>query len=257
VRQLVIEFSKKNGDFGLFSALSQVDSEASVAARPAATETQHNGGSAVSSRRISVIAIIVAAAAGAILGVALLNSPDADADVLPTLPIPPFDPPNGFFLPGTGGDWTNVEDSGFPSYEVQYDQAYTVPDGSYEIQGVQEPYPGLPEDAFSSGSEQVISSDGMAPAVGTEWNYEQYLIPAFGNQYGIFANSSLTTSAGTVDAFEWLPSDSVNDFYSGPAGTFDYLVYDVGTPEQAAIPIIDMPAETSSAAAADFSTLVV
>jgi hypothetical protein len=209
----------------------------------------------MSSRRIRGFVIIVAAAAGAIVGVALLNSPAADADVLPTLPIPPFDPPNGLFLPGTGGDWTNVQDSGFPSYEVQYDQAYTLPDGSYEIQGVQEPYGGPPGDGFSSASEQVISSDGVAPAVGTEWNYEQYLIPAFGNEYGIFANSSLTTSAGMVDAFEWLPSDSVNDFYSGPAGTFDYLVYDIGTPEQTAIPIIDMPAETSSAAAADFSTL--
>jgi hypothetical protein len=209
-------------------------------------------------RRIRSFAIIIAAAAGAIVGVALFNSPVADADVMPTLPVPPFDPPSGasFYLPpGTGGDWTNVEDSGFPSYEVQYEQAYTVPDGSYEIQGVQEPYGDFPEDAFSSSSEQVISSDGVAPAVGTEWNYEQYLIPAFGNEYGIFENTSLTTSAGTVDAFESLQSPWANDFYSGPAGTFDYLVYDVGTPEQTAIPIIDMPATASTAAVADFSTL--
>jgi hypothetical protein len=212
----------------------------------------------MSSRRIRGFVIIVAAAAVAIVGVALLNSPAADADVLPTLPIPPFDPPSGisFYLPpGTGGDWTNVEYSGFPSYEVQYDQAYTLPDGSYEIQGVQEPYGGPPGDGYLSASEQVISSDGVAPAVGTEWNYEQYLIPAFGNQYGIFENTSLNTSAGTVDAFESLQAPWANDFYSGPAGTFDYLVDDVGTPEQTAIPIIDMPAETSSAAAADVSTL--
>jgi len=212
----------------------------------------------MSSRRIRGFVIIVAAAAGAILGVALPNSPAADADVLPTLPVPPFDPPSGasFYLPpGTGGDWTNVQDSGFPSYEVQYDQAYTLPDGSYEIQGFQEPYNGPPGDGFLSASEQVISSDGVAPAVGTEWNYEQYLIPAFGNQYGIFENTSLTTSAGTVDAFESLQSPWANDFYSGPAGTFDYLVYDVGTPEQTAIAIIDMPATASTAAAADFSTL--
>lgn len=203
-------------------------------------------------------AIVLGGAAAVALGVALLASPAAYADDLPILPIPPFDPPSGasFYLPpGTGGDWTNVVDSGFPSYEVQYDQAYTLPDGSYETQGVQEPYGEFPESSFYSSSEQVISSDGVAPAVGTEWNYQQYLIPAFGNLYGIYENTSLTTPAGTVDAFEWLQSPWANDFYNGPAGIFDYWVTGVGTANETAIPIIDMPAETSSAAAADFSTL--
>jgi hypothetical protein len=202
---------------------------------------------------------IAGAVAGAVLGAAMLASPMAYADDVATLPIPPFDPPRGdsFYLPpGTGGDWTNVQDSLFPSYEVQYDQAYTLPDGSYEIQGVKEPYGGgPPEPSYYYASEQVISSDGVAPAVGTEWNYETFQIPEPGFEYGLFVNTSLTTSAGTVDAFEWEPSLWVNDFYSGPAGTFDYLVYNIDTPEQTAIPIIDIPATTSTAAAADFGTL--
>jgi hypothetical protein len=212
----------------------------------------------MNSHRICGFAI-VGAVAGAVLGAALLASPAAFADDVATLPVPPFDPPSGssFYLPpGTGGDWTNVEDSNFPLYEVQYDQAYTVPDGSYEIHGVQEPYGGPPEPAFNYSSEQVISSDGVAPAVGTEWNYEQFQIPSFGFEYGIFENTSLTTPAGTVDAFEWLQYPPwANDFYNGPAGIFDYLVTDIGTPEQTAIPIIDIPADASSGAAAEFSTL--
>jgi hypothetical protein len=211
----------------------------------------------VSSRRIRGFAIIIAAAAGAVLGAALLNSPAAHADVLPTLPVPPFDPNNDdpLGLPGTGGDWTNVQDSGFPSYEVQYDQTYTIPDGSYEIQGVQEPYGGPPEPWFNYDSAQVISSDGVAPAVGTEWNGETFQIPSFGFEYGLFENTSLTTSAGMVDAFESLQAPWANEFYSGPAGIFDYWVNGVGTPNITAIPIIDMPATASTAAAADFSTL--
>jgi hypothetical protein len=55
-------------------------------------------------RRIRGFVIIVAAAAGAILGVALLNSPDADADGLPPLPFglqpfPDIIPPG---IPGAG-----------------------------------------------------------------------------------------------------------------------------------------------------------
>lgn len=205
------------------------------------------------------IAIVVGAAASAFLGAVLLASPPAHADDLPTLPIPPFDTPSGdafYSPPGTAGDWTNIVASGFPSYEVQYEQAYTLPDGNYEIQGIQGPYPQSPYESFYSSSEQVISSDGLAPAVGTEWNYQQFVIPAFGNDYGIYENTSLTTPAGTVDAFEWLQyPPSANDYYNGPAGIFDYWVTGVGTGDETAIPIIDMPAETSSAATADFGTL--
>jgi hypothetical protein len=208
----------------------------------------------MSSRRLRGFAVALGAA-GAILGAALLASPAAFADDVATLPIPPFDPlyGNAIFLPGAGEDWTNVQNSGYPSYEVQYDQTYTLPDGSYEIHGILEPYPGDPYTTFSSGSEQVISSEGVAPAVGTEWTGESYVIPAFGDQFSIFANTSLTTSAGTVDLFAWQqPPDWANEFYSGPAGIFDDIVNYNGS---TVIPIIDMPATASTAAAADFSTL--
>lgn len=198
---------------------------------------------------------VVGAVAGAVLGAAFLASPPAYADDVATLPIPPFDPlyGNAIFLPGVGGDWTNVQNSGYPSYEVQYDQAYTLPDGSYEIHGIGEPYGGGPLTAFSSGSLEVISSDGVAPPVGTEWSGESFVIPAFGDQFSIWANSSLTTSAGTVDLFTWQQSPVwANEFYSGPAGIFDDIVnYNAST----VIPIIDMPADNSSVAAADFGTL--
>jgi hypothetical protein len=210
-------------------------------------------------RRIRGFAI-VGATGGAIVGAALLASPMAYADDVATLPLPPYNPntlPSSLFPPGTGGDWTNVEDSGFPSYAVQYDQAYTVSDGSYEIQGVQEPSNGLPEPWFNYGSEQVISSDGVAPPVGTEWSGETFQIPSWGFEYTIFENESMTTPAGMVDLFtpENIPflQGWTNEFYNGPAGIFDDLVSDNGG--ATVIPIIDMPAETSSAAAADFSTL--
>jgi hypothetical protein len=209
---------------------------------------------AMNSRVICGFAI-VGAAAGAVVSVALLAGPAAHADDVATLPIPPFDPlyGNAIFLPGAGGDWTNVQNSGYPSYEVQYDQAYTLPDGNYEIHGILEPYPGDPYTTFSSGSEQVISSEGVAPAVGTEWTGESFVIPAFGDQFSIFANSSLTTSAGTVDLFTWQQAPVwANEFYSGPAGIFDDIVnYNAST----AIPIIDLPATASTGAAADFGTL--
>ena len=78
--------------------------------------------------------------------------------------------------------------------------------------------------------------------MGTEWSGETFQIPSWGFEYGLFENSSLTTSAGMVDAFTSLQAPWSNDFYDGPAGIFDYWVNDI-------------PAETSSAAAADFSTL--
>jgi hypothetical protein len=78
-----------------------------------------------------------------------------------------------------------------------------------------------------------------------------------GFEYTIFENESMTTAAGMVDLLtpENIPflEGWTNEFYNGPAGIFDDLVSDDGG--KTVIPIIDMPADTSSAAAADFSTL--
>lgn len=201
--------------------------------------------------------VALGAAAGVVLGAALLNGPMAYADDAATLPIPPFDPNHcaSCFLPGTGGDWTNVDYSGFPLWEIQYDQTYTLPDGSYEIHVFQDPYNGPPEPWFDYSSAQVISSDGVAPPVGTEWTGGDVQIPSWGFEYGLFEYSALTTPAGMLDILHSLQAPWANEFYEGPAGTFDYWVNGVGTGHETVTAIIDMPATASSGAAADFSTL--
>jgi hypothetical protein len=214
-------------------------------------------------RRIRGFAVVVAAAAGAILGVALLASPVAYADDVATLPVPPFDPTNVTAANSplgppalSGGVPTNLEDSTiFDGQQLQWDAAYTLPDGSYETHSVGDTY-GEPENFFEQDSDVVTASEGVAPAVGTEWDQSIFWLPSGGYSLELYVNASMTTSAGTVDVFtpENLPFLSAwsNEFYNGPAGTFDDLVsYNGAT----VIPIIDMPAETSSAAAADFSTL--
>lgn len=211
----------------------------------------------MNSRRTRGFAVAFGAAAGAVLGAGLVSNAVAQADDMATLPVPPFDRPDGgsfYHPPGIGGDWTNVEDSKYPPYEVQYDQAYTLPDGDYEIHGVA-PHPDFPEQWFYYASEQVTSSNGVAPAVGTEWNYESFQIPFLGSDYAVFQNISMTTPAGMVDAFTWEQPLWFNDFYYGPTGIFDYLIHNVGLPSETVIPIIYIPAEMSPAGAADFSTL--
>jgi hypothetical protein len=198
---------------------------------------------------------IVGAVAGAVLGAALLSGPAAYADDVATLPIPPFDPSQvGFELPGTAGAPTNWESSFFPYlyYGHQWDVPYTVADGSYEIQHNEDRYFGDPLSLFWSHSDKVIASDGIAPAVGTQWDgsYVELSNGLFASYF--FENTSLTTSAGVADIF--IPVQNwgwENDFYYGPAGTFDYLVnfYDGGV-----VPIFEFPADGAPTAAADFST---
>jgi hypothetical protein len=100
------------------------------------------------------------------LGAALLATPMAYADDVATLPIPPFDPNTTFLVPpGIGGDWTNVEEIK-PEFEVQYDQTYTLPDGSYEIHGVQDPY-NAPR--RSRGSSTVLHRSSAAKGWPRRW----------------------------------------------------------------------------------------
>jgi hypothetical protein len=213
-------------------------------------------------RRIRGFAV-VGAAVGAILGGALLAGPAAYADDVATLPVPPFDPTNVTAVNSplgppavSGGVPTNVEDSPiFDGQQLQSDAAWTLPDGSYETHFVGDTY-GEPENFFEQDSDVVTASEGVAPAVGTEWDQSIFWLPSFGYELELYVNASMTTSAGTVDVFtpENIPflSNWSNEFYSGPAGLFDDLVSANGA---TAIPIIDIPAEASSAAAADVSTL--
>ncbi|MGB6208153.1 hypothetical protein [Mycobacterium sp.] len=205
---------------------------------------------------------IAGAAAGAMLGAALLASPMAYADDVATLPVPPFNPfqvsnvnaPLG--PPGLTAVTTNEEWSTIPGGEqLQYDEAWTLSDGSYETHQLDDVY-GIPESYFEHDSTVVTASEGVAPPVGTEWDTSIFWLPSWGYSQELFINYSLTTSAGTVDVLspQYIPLLAAwsNEFYNGPAGIFDDLVSNNGA---AVIPIIDIPADTSSAAAADFSTL--
>jgi hypothetical protein len=198
---------------------------------------------------------VVAAATG------VAAAPAAHADELPPLPVPPFNLqnlPEGFFNPpGSLGVPTNVEKFSIPGLytSLQQDNPYSVSDGSYETHLIEQIFGGgVSSVAYTSESEQVIASDGLAPAVGTEWDFSGLtaeLIPGVFLPTQVFLDSSLTTSAGTADVFSVLGLE--NDFYDGPAGIFDYLGFNQN--EASFIPIIDIPAETSPAAATDFSAL--
>jgi hypothetical protein len=197
--------------------------------------------------RLPATATLLAATAGALLSAALLGSPVASADDLPTLPVPPFDPLENYdyFNPiGTAGAITNSV-GGDSLYH--FDQAYALSDGSYEVLDSHTAL-FLPEPFYIDDSQQVISSDGVAPAVGTVWDNSSVQIPSFGFSYALFDNSSLTTPDGTVDSFIVPNSDWANIYYQGPAGTIDYLVHDFGTPDVSYTPIFDIPAAGDTAA---------
>jgi hypothetical protein len=212
-------------------------------------------------RGLTALAIVLGGA-GTVLGAALLTGPAAHADDLATLPVPPFDPSqvNSIYAVPPGlqdGLPTNSEQFNFFLYQQQqWDQAWTVSDGSYETRHVGDNF-GLPEPFFVNDSDQVTASDGVAPAVGTEWDQSIFQLPGPGYETVLFENTSLTTSAGTVDTFtpENIPFLAAwsNEFYSGPAGMFDDLVSQNGA--ATVIPIIDIPAEASPGAAADVSTM--
>lgn len=189
-------------------------------------------------------AVVFGAAAGAVLGAALCAGPAARAEGLPSLPVPPFDLPSGYFFPpGSAGTPTNVESVGLYTSE---DIPWSLTGGDYQTHHVEFGNPVI----FSYASDQVIDSTGTAPAVGAEWENSSLLLPLLGADFYLVGNSSLTTAAGMADAFLLPQLGVVNDFYVGPAGIFDYLVSENGT--FAAIPIIDIPFETSPGAA-DFA----
>jgi hypothetical protein len=204
------------------------------------------------------VVLVAGAVAAAAIGAAA--APAAHADDLPPLPVPPFNMqnlPEGFFNPpGSLGVPTNVEKFSIPGLytSLQQDNPYSVSDGSYETHLIEQIFGGGPPSVtYTSESEQVTASDGLAPAVGTEWDNSfltASLLPGL-LPTQLFLDSSLTTSAGTADVFMVLGLE--NDFYDGPAGIFDYLGFNGN--EASFIPIIDIPAETSPAAATDFSAL--
>lgn len=210
---------------------------------------------------------VILAAGTTIVGV--VGAAAAHADDLPTLPLPPFNPPPGYFtLPGTPGVPTHVESFSIPGLysTVAQDNSYSVPDGSYQTHFVEQTFGGAPPlpsvggggsaggngfPAIGFGTEQVTASDGAAPAVGTEWDLTGLQAPLIlgvpGAMSQLMLDSRLTTPEGTADLFWILGLE--NDFYYGPAGIFDYVGF-LGN-EASFVPIIDIPA--AGAPAADFA----
>lgn len=201
------------------------------------------------------IAVMLGAVAGAVLVGGLGAGPVAHAASLPTLPVPPwFQHVPAFDLPGTAGAITNDVRVFIPLFDdgERWDQAYTVPDGSYSVHHIQDHIGFLPIPFLISSSDEVIASDGLAPAVGTTWD-EWYVrvYSGLSYTYPLYA-TSLTTEAGAASIFSLPNLGWDNDFYYGPAGMFDYLV---NPNDGTVIPIFEFPADGAQSAAADFSTM--
>lgn len=188
-------------------------------------------------RRIGGMAL-VGAAAGAVIGAALISSPTAYADPPPVPPVNPFDV---FIPPGDEGFPTDTQVSSIPylytfhteniPYTV-FDQGHNVV-GTYDIHQTGQIAGLLPEIGLVDESNVVTDSTGAAPAVGTEWDATGLglLFP----QFDFFENMSMSSPDGTsADLFVLL--DVANYFSSGPAGIVDEL----GFPG-IFVPIIDIP----------------
>lgn len=219
-------------------------------------------------RNAKGFAIVLGAAAGVVLGAALVTSPIAYADEPPPVPVPPYPLPQFFFPPGVGDGQTNLEQFSIPGlyFSQQFDQPYTIYEqgnpsvvlGTYEVHETGQTIgPGGIFPTFGDTSDKVIGEHtGAAPADGTVWDTSSLTqpinIPGQAPEELIYyQDSSVTGPAGTADVFNLGLLGTTNEYYSGPAGTFDYLVFGDGAP----IPIIDIPADTSATAATDASTL--
>ena len=195
--------------------------------------------------RRSATATLLGAAAGALLSAALFGSAVAYADDTATLPVPPFDP-TYLLPPGTPGAITDADYNDNGGYQFDtYDQAYATSAGSYEVSDVHtKVFTYLP--FYEDDIQKVLTTDGVAPAVGTTWDNSSFEIPSFGNYLEIYNNSVLTTPDGTVDEL-FTNSPWVNIFYQGPDGTLDYLV-NQSDPSQV-FQLFDFPAADDTAAA--------
>lgn len=200
----------------------------------------------MSPARCSGFAAILGTAAA--VGVAIATT--AYADSLPPLPVPPF--ANETFFP-SASEGLPTDVTGIPGLYTTENIPWQLIDGSFVTQHTEfgsQPY-------LWDFSDKVTDSTGVAPAVGTEWANSALAVPVpvppgviGGLQtipIAIFQYSSLTTPDGTAQNFISPMFSFANNYYDGPAGQFDYLVFPNGT----SIPIIDAPADTSAAAATE------
>lgn len=194
-------------------------------------------------------AIVVGAAAGVVLGAALLTSPGAYAATLPPSPA-------DFTFPGSPGPWTAFQSFGlYPLYYTsQYETPWTVYDqdtgavlGNYATEANT-----LTALFVSNTSVQVVDSTGDAPLAGTLLNTTELGIPVFVGVPGQFdpvQNFYESDPTGAVrDLFQInIGSAAIfgNYFSTGPTGTFDELIFF----SNYVVPIIDIPAAGATMAA--------
>lgn len=206
------------------------------------------------SRRLPGVALVLAAV-GAFLGAALLTSPSAHADAVPS--------PVDFELPGSPGVDTPIEQFGLcPLYCTgQFDTPWTIYDqntgdvlGSYVTHASN-----LQALFLSNSSEQVIDSTGAAPAVGSLWDMSDLGIPVFfGPVAGLFEplqNFYHSDPTGVVQDLFQINFGSAavfgTYFSSGPTGILDELIFFGNT----AVPIFDIPATAATDAGSLWSDI--
>jgi len=231
----------------------------------------------MNSRGIRSFAVVLGGAA-AILGTALLDTPVANADGPPPLPfgLQPFP---DIFPPGTPGDPTDSTISGIP-YLLWTDQEtvpYSIDDigtlqfGDYVANQENTAALGIPVNLpdnfalafFQNDWLQVIDSSGAAPAVGTVFDDSAFSIPLFSPitlnlaALPVLQNFYESDPTGTTqDLFQIdIFNVGLGDYIStGPAGLLDELTVEgIGN---FAIPIVDIPASASTAAATDAGSLL-
>lgn len=203
---------------------------------------------------------VVLGAACAILGAALLSGPVAHADQ-------PFQFPDLTDISPPGNEVpTDVQTSGlFP--------LYWTTQGTVE-HAIIDPYTGhvaatydatvnnefLLYGSVENAMTRVIDTTAGAPAVGTLWDGSGFSIPFVIGTYvsalPVLGNDYESDPTGTTrDFFSIdLGVQLGNYFSTGPAGTLDELTFQGAGIFPFAIPILDIPAAASTAAAADFST---
>lgn len=216
----------------------------------------------MSSRRARGFAVVLGAA-GAILGAALLDTPVAHADN-------PFQFPDLTDIGPPGNEVPiDVQTSGlFPLY---WNTQGTVEYAIIEPSGHAGPtYDATVNNEFfllgalENTMTQVTDTTAGAPAIGTLWEGFGFSIPIFTGMYvlqwPVLGNAYESDPTGTTQDFFSLDVGVQlgNYFSTGPAGTLDELTFQgPGFPFiPFAIPILDIPATASTAAATDTGSLL-
>lgn len=222
-------------------------------------------------------AAVVLSGAAAIVAAGLLNSPLAYADEPPPLPfgLQPFP---DIFPPGSPGEPTDSELSGIPYlfWNNQETVPYSIADlnpiqfGDYlaneevstalgfNINGAFFPNYAF----FSNDWMQVIDSTGAAPAVGTVFDESTYAVPIVSPGplliYPLpllqnFYESDPTGTTQDLFQIDVFTAGFGNYISTGPAGILDELTVEgIGN---FAIPILDIPFTTPTAAVEDAGSL--